>query len=355
MEAMMQQIQAILNHLTGKEMLETIKEKNTQALFVGSNNPNDEVLENSLKNPNITLDEIMPYAFIKTDIRRAYFDENTCLCFEVNLDYEISSKNTIYALVIANDENIFVVALTPKIKKMQGIGGTFILKTSIEGNSGDMVFKSDEYISEAEFEPFRVFVSGFKALLEAFEYQCRLKMALLDLENYLDTEISTIKTEREKLAKIGVKEYFYRNELPHSYVPMGMKLNRDDYPLLWYYTLGCVGNDGGNSFFIPKANQYSKGTDDRDLVGHFAQSGLPNITGNVYGGNDNLSGDGAFRNSGRAGWSWGGGHYGSDNNKVHLDAFNSSPIYGRSEDVEVNRVHYLEGIYAGMGLFQSND
>lgn len=347
MEAMMQQIQSILNHLTSKEILETLKEKSTKALFVGTQNQNDETLDEKLQDPDITLSEMMPYAFISTEIRRAYFDENTCLCFEVNLDYEIQSQNTIYALVLASEENILLTAPMPKIKKLKGIGGTFIIKTTIEGTGGEMIFKADNYISEVEFEPFRNFVSNFQSLLEQLKYEATLKMLLLDLENYLDTQISTIKAEREKLIKIGVKEYFYRNELPPYYVSMGMRLSRDDYPLLWYYTLGCAGNDGGNIFTIPKANQYSKGTNDKSLVGVFSQSGLPNITGNIYGGCDNLSGDGVFRNSGRAGWSWSGGHGGNDNNRVHMDAFNSSPIYGRSEDVEVNKVHYLEGIYAG--------
>ncbi|MDO7253889.1 hypothetical protein [Helicobacter cappadocius] len=343
----MQKIQSILNNLTSKEILESIREQNTQALFVGSKNPNDEVLENSLCDPNITLEELKTNAFITTDIRRAYFDEEGCLSFEVNLDYEISSENTIYALAIVSDKSVFLVANTPKIKKMQGIGGSFIIKTSIEGMQGEMIFKSDDYISSAEFEPFRVFVSDFKGLLEEFEYQARLKMLLLDLENYLDTEIAKEKQKLEKINKIGRKDYFYRNSLPSDYVGMGIRLKRDEYPLLWYHTLGCMGNDGGAEFSIPPSGKYSKGASQGALIGEIGKSGLPNITGNLRGGCDNLSGDGVFKNSGRTGWSWSGGHGGNDNNAVDFDASRSSPIYGRSEDVQVDRVHYLEGIYAG--------
>lgn len=350
MEDIMQTIQAILNNLSAKEILEIIKEKNTKALFVGSSNPNDESLEEKLQNPNISYEELLNYAFIHTDVRSAYFDEEGCLAFEVNLEYEFSSNNTIYALCIVSDESIFIIAPTPKIKKLKGIGGTFILKTSIQGSSGDMVFKADSYISEAEFEPFRTFTLNFQSLLEAFEFEARKKMLLLDLENYLDTQIITIKQDLDKKNKIGEKSYFYRNSLPSDYVEMGSCLKRDEYPLLWYFTLGCVGNDGGEYFYIPIGGAYSKGAENIGDVGVFKQSGLPNIAGDLKGGGDNLSGDGVFRNTGNATWTWSGGHGWSGPNKVRLDASTSSPIYGRSEDVEVNRVHYLEGIYAGKAL-----
>lgn len=346
----MQKIHSILNHISSKEILEIIKEKNTKALFVGSSNPNDESLEEKLQNPNISYEELLSYAFIHTDVRRAYFDEEGCLAFEVNLDYEISSENTIYALAIVSSSSVFSLSLTPKIKKMQGVGGTFIIKTSIEGNDGEMVFKSDDCISEAEFEPFRTFTLNFQSLLEAFEFEARKKMLLLDLENYLDTQIITIKQDLDKKNKIGEKSYFYRNSLPSDYVEMGSCLKRDEYPLLWYFTLGCNGNDGGEYFYIPIGGAYSKGAENIGDVGVFKQSGLPNIVGNIYGGGDNLSGDGVFRNTGNATWTWSGGHGWSGPNKVRLDASTSSPIYGRSEDVEVNRVHYLEGIYAGKAL-----
>lgn len=343
----MQKIHSILNHIGSKEILDTIKEQNTKALFIGSSNPNDEILEKELTDPNITLEELKKRTFIETSIRRAYFDEEGCLAFEVNLDYEISSENTIYALAIVSSSSVFSLSLTPKIKKMQGVGGTFIIKTSIEGNDGEMVFKSDDCISEAEFEPFRNFVNNFDALLSSFKIKARLKIALLELENYLDEEIGNIKSEMDKERNIGKKEYFYRNSLPSDYVEMGSCLKRDEYPLLWYFTLGCVGNDGGEYFYIPIGGAYSKGAENIGDVGVFKQSGLPNIAGDLKGGGDNLSGDGVFRNTGNATWTWSGGHGWSGPNKVRLDASTSSPIYGRSEDVEVNRVHYLEGIYAG--------
>ncbi|PAF50851.1 hypothetical protein [Helicobacter sp. 13S00477-4] len=343
----MQTIQSILNNLTSKQILQTLKEKNTKALFVGSKNPNDEVLETKLKDSKLTLEQIKGNAFIQTDVRRAYFDDNNCLCFEVNLDYDIASENTIYALAIVSEESIFVLALTPKIKKMQGIGGTFVLKTSIEGRSGEMVFKADDYISEAEFEPFRDFVDKFEDLLEDFKYKAKLKMLLLDLENYLDTQIQAIKSNMDKLNDIGRKNYFYRNSLPCDYVGMGERLSRDEYPLLWYFTLGCVGNDGREYFSIPKGGLYSKGTLDLNLVGRFEESGLPDIRGDIQGGNDSLTGNGVFFNNGSTGWQWKGGTDGWKNNQVGFKASMSNPIYGRSDDVEVNHISYLEGIYAG--------
>lgn len=343
----MQKIHSILNHLGSKEILDTLKENNTKALFIGSANPNDEVLQKELSNPNITLEELKKRTFIETSIRRAYFDEEQCLCFEVFLDYEISSENTIYGLAIVSSSSVFSLSLTPKIKKMQGVGGTFIIKTSIEGNDGEMVFKSDDCISEAEFEPFRNFVNNFEELLQGFEIKARLKIALLELENYLDEEIGAIKSEIDKERNIGKKEYFYRNSLPQGYVAMGEVLKRDAYPLLWYHTIGCVGNDGGAYFSLPKGGVYSKGAKNMSEIGAFKQSGLPNIAGNLRGGGDTLVGDGVFANNGRASWTWSGGHGWDGNNAVHFDASTSSPIYGRSEDVEVDRVHYLEGIYAG--------
>ncbi|PAF53244.1 hypothetical protein BKH42_06870 [Helicobacter sp. 13S00482-2] len=349
----MQNIHSILNNLTGKEILQSLKEKNTKALFIGKDNPSDEDFENFLKNPNITLDDLKPYAFISTDIRRAYFDTQNCLCFEINLDYDIASENTIYALALVNEESIFTLALTPKIKKLQGIGGTFIVKTSLEGFSGEMVFKSDSYISEAEFEPFKNFVNNFEPLLAEFKAQAKTKMLLLDLEHYLDTELENIKLDLQKQNTIGKKSYFYRNSLPSDYIGMGEVLKRDEYPLLWYHTLGFVGNDGREYFRIPRAGYYSKGTQESFKVGSMQKSGLPNILGQLYGGCDNLSGDGVFRNEGGGYWHWSGGNGEYSQNRVSFDASRANSIYGRSEDVEVNAIFYLEGIYAGEKLSPS--
>lgn len=344
---MMQTIQAILNNTSAKEILEILKEKNTKAHFVGSKDSDDVELENKLQNPNITYDEIIPYAFINTDIRSAYFDKEGCLCFEVNLEYDFYSDNTIYALCITSNESIFLIAPTPKIKKLKGIGGTFVLKTAIKGGSAEMIFKADDYISQSEFEPFRAFVLDYQGLLESFELEAKKKMLLLDLENYIDTQILTTKQHLNKKNKIGEKSYFYRNALPSDYVAMGSIVKRDEYPLLWYFTIGCNSNDGGEYFAIPQAGMYSKGTPKMSEIGALGASGLPNITGNLKGGGDTLVGDGVFRNNGRTYWTWSGGKGWDGNNAVNFDASNSSSIYGRSEDVEVNRVHYLEGIYAG--------
>ncbi|PAF49215.1 hypothetical protein BKH41_03805 [Helicobacter sp. 12S02232-10] len=389
----MTQIQTELNETTKTRLLEQIKNGITQAFFIGDSSIDWNAEEYLTANPNY--EDFKTKVFLTLPVRSAYYDENSNLCFEILLDYESVYSEYIRAIAIGNESEIFTLALTPKIQKIKGVGGTFVFKTNITGNNATMVFKTDHYISETELNTLKEYLShvqnditnqissarteiqteleakkseidtqiktlsdeiqltleplkDFKEKFETLRKQVVLEM----VDNYCNEEIARLTKQREEREQIGRKDYFYRNSLPNTHVPLGKTLKASDYPLLWYYTISTAGNDGGLTFRLPAPNLYSQGTDNPKEVGQFRQSGLPNITGNI--GVDrahSLYGGGAFEPVDPKNHFDVGNRYYQDNYYgMRFDASRSSPVYGRSEDVDVSRNLYLEGIYAGKPL-----
>ncbi|PAF49619.1 hypothetical protein BKH41_02850 [Helicobacter sp. 12S02232-10] len=222
-------------------------------------------------------------------------------------------------------------------------------------NSSITAIKSQQEKSEESLEAFKQeslesFQTSKEAVIGEILAQQKnpqdLEWKLLTaIASFLREQIKSLKDDFEERQRIGRKDYFFRNVLPENYVPMGIKLKAQDYPLLWYYTIGTAGNDRRNYFEIPKSNQYSKGTDITKEIGTFGMCGLPEIEININallaGGSGN-----AFKTSWTNNYITGsGGSY--PDNTLAFSASKASEVYGRSSEVEVNRVHYLEGVYAG--------
>ncbi|PAF49069.1 hypothetical protein BKH41_02975 [Helicobacter sp. 12S02232-10] len=358
----MLKIETKLSQQVKKNLLEEIKNASPQAFFIGSSEKDFNIDTLIGENPNY--EAIKNNVIFTQDIRSAYYDVSGNLCFEILLNYEDSYDALIYALAIGDKEkqSLYAIALTPKIQKVEGVGGTFIFKTNIEGESASMVFKNDTYISEAELSNFKDFLNYVQTDLKneieltlkpIKEFNLKLKaiqkqIVIEALENYINEEFQRLLEKQKIREEIGRKDYFYRNSLPPTHIPLGQVLKASDYPLLWFYTIGITGNDGRLTFRLPTSDFYSKGTSNPNEVGEKKLSGLPNITGAFWG--DSQGGDnGAFwiENGGCDGYRYGGG-----GKITHFDASRSSPIYGRSDGVEVNRILYLEGIYASTPLSQ---
>lgn len=376
MEALMIQTQSILNDEAKQKILQIIKTKSTKAIFLGSKDPADKECEKLLCASDTKLEDLTPYIITTTDVRGAYFDADGNLSFEILLDYESSFEQYIYALALVGEDSIYAISLTPKIKKITGVGGSFLLKTNIEGKSASMVFKNDNFISDAELEVFKAFLSkvdtrldgvvdsielalqplkNFETQIHNIETQIEAHknyQIMYELNAYVDKEIEFYKKKTEHRDRIGRKDYFYRNTLPSTHRAMGDILDASEYPVLYYLSKNTAYDNGSFTIKLPPSSLYSKGTQIQSEIGSIKQSALPNITGNINVDRaHSLYGDGVFEQQApKDHFDIGNKYWNGNYSRLHFDASRSSPIYGRADEVEVTRVHYLEGIYTGRGL-----
>ena len=124
--------------------------------------------------------------------------------------------------------------------------------------------------------------------------------------------------------------HIYYNKADERIVDL---LSQENQDLFWYYGI----NEDEQSIKLPKNSYYFKnGTVDE--VGTRVEAGLPNITGNLYGGT--YGGDGAFRTEGNDP----NGAADLDTKQVSFDASRCSSIYGNSNTVQppsINVIPYM--------------
>ncbi|PAF51277.1 hypothetical protein [Helicobacter sp. 13S00477-4] len=173
---------------------------------------------------------------------------------------------------------------------------------------------------------------------------------LSELNDYVMEEITFYQNTQTQKQQIGRKDYFYRNCLPKTHVSLGKMLDISDYLLLWFYAEGIRVDLLNNKFVLPSSGFYSKGTSNMEEVGKFTESGLPDIEGREFNDSNALGSlSGAFYNMGAVGRGYANSSSAPGYN-IGFKASVSNPIYGRANDVEVNHISYLEGIYAGQPL-----
>ncbi|PAF46417.1 hypothetical protein BKH46_07455 [Helicobacter sp. 12S02634-8] len=361
----MLKIQTQISDQSKNEILELIKSQSTQAFFIGSLESDFDI--HSVLSP-LEYESLKEHIIFSIDVRSAFYDELGNLCFEILLPYETSYAEPIEAIAIgsATNKSLYCIALTPKIQKLEGVGGNFVFKTDLKGESAEMVFKTDHYISEAELQNFNAFLEFVRSDLkketidkinialkpiEKFNQslqEIERKTTLQALNDYLDNALMLARKEREKRDKIGKKDYFYRSYLPSTHIKLNQILKAADYPLLWFYSIQARGNDGGVYFRLPQDGLYSKGTRNTDEVGKLSLEGLPNIIGTFIAQHQGISG--AFYTYGGSGVGFFNGGGGVT---AGFDASRINPIYGQAEGVEVSHIAYLEGVFADTPLSQA--
>lgn len=122
--------------------------------LIGSNGIDDTALKNLLsKTANLTYSQVQNYIFEEGEVESAYFDDEGVFTSIVNLTNEDGYNKHLYAVGLFSDDRIVgTIANTPIIYLTSQIGGQFPIKIPIKGNEGDVVFRSTEYLPEAEAE-----------------------------------------------------------------------------------------------------------------------------------------------------------------------------------------------------------
>lgn len=348
-------------------------EVQTYAL-VGKEIPKDESLESLLLKDDLELDEVKDLIFFSKSIDVGYFDENGILTYELNLK-DINTSNYMYAILLLDTKDNVIASLpTPQVVLTDGVGGLMIIKLPIKGEVNEVVFVSSDYVSREEFEALKKSLRPPEIdINELVDKITPLIQEKKDFLNYAHAKVDSMLNHLEHLlikkeirderikqenAKIGEYQLFFRNSLPDGYKPLGSILSIIEYPraYLFFKNTSSKLQEGVPSgyFKLPKANLYNKGTNNIASVGSEGVETLPNITGGVYTIAETFasfgSANGAFTKHG--GYNGGSTPQHVDWNNSGAFTFNaqsSNNIYGRGSSVEVNRNHFLEGIYVGGG------
>ena len=90
-------------------------------------------------------------SFYSSVIETSYYDENGVLTFVMNLPIETHFNEYLYKINVLDDANQVVIECdTPKIALAKGIGGIVTLKAAVTGESGEVIFKNGDFVTESE-------------------------------------------------------------------------------------------------------------------------------------------------------------------------------------------------------------
>ncbi len=93
------------------------------------------------------------YSFLTNTIETSYYDENGVLTFVLDLPIETHFNEYLYKIYVVDSTNQVVIECdTPKIALAKGIGGIVTLKAAITGESGDVIFKNGDFVTESELK-----------------------------------------------------------------------------------------------------------------------------------------------------------------------------------------------------------
>ncbi len=123
-----------------------------------------DVLTSTLKNSAttyvlmgaLTHDATETSEFYRSTIETAYYDENGVLTFVLELPVEQHFDEYLHQIhildtgALGEEGKSVIECATSKIALGKGIGGMVILKASVSGQAGEVVFKSSEFVTETE-------------------------------------------------------------------------------------------------------------------------------------------------------------------------------------------------------------
>ena len=126
----------------------------TKFVLIGATNYTDANLDTLLGDTEvITYADIQGHVFYHGTVESAYFDDDGVLTFELLLPLEDDLQKYTYAVGLVSQSNELVsITPTPKIVLISGVGGTFVVKLSLKGSPGEIVFKNSEYVTPAELQ-----------------------------------------------------------------------------------------------------------------------------------------------------------------------------------------------------------
>ena len=111
------------------------------------------------------------------NIHSVFFDTNGVLTATLLVPKEehLTHWNK-WVRLVTDDDKIVADVETPPLQFVKGVGGEQVVKITVSGQAGEVIFKTDEYVTTAEIEP----------LLEAFagmwEMTSRTQQALISNE-----------------------------------------------------------------------------------------------------------------------------------------------------------------------------
>ncbi len=104
------------------------------------------------------------------DIHSVFFDGNGVLTATLLVPKEDHFTHwNKWVRVISDDNKIIANVETPSIQFVKGVGGEQIIKLTVSGEAGNVIFKSDDYLTDAELENWAL---GFsKRELKRFDFK----------------------------------------------------------------------------------------------------------------------------------------------------------------------------------------
>jgi len=150
----------ILNAIPHKDGLNILKQK----------------LYEKLEHGKFVLIDNLNKAYYTGDVHRIFFDNAGVLTFTFVVPKEEHfTKWNKKIRILSNDNKIITEVVTPEIQFVTGVGGEQVLKLTVSGEAGEVVFKKDEYLTESEAKDL-----FYKPLVENTAYLLALNTKLID-------------------------------------------------------------------------------------------------------------------------------------------------------------------------------
>ena len=123
------------------------------SMILQPTNDGFKLLKEDLKNAlsEVELEDENRNVFYRAEIIASFYDSAGVLNAQYSIPYDIDLKHTMHYLrVSSKDDKTIAYGATPPIDYVFGVGGMHTLKFPIRGNSGDVVFKKEDYLTRQE-------------------------------------------------------------------------------------------------------------------------------------------------------------------------------------------------------------
>jgi hypothetical protein len=119
---------------------EPMLESDVEAVYI------ENLIMEALAADYITYERVREFSLLEGDIEAAYYDVDGLLTFTLPLPYELDTNAFIHGIALLGEQDgetvVVSVSKTPKIYKVDGIGGHFTYKVDVRGEAGDIVYTS---------------------------------------------------------------------------------------------------------------------------------------------------------------------------------------------------------------------
>ena len=111
------------------------------------------------------------------NIHSVFFDTNGVLTTTLVVPKEehLTHWNK-WVRIVTDDDKIVADVQTPPLQLVKGVGGEQVVKITVSGQAGEVVFKTDEYVTSSEIETLLVAFTGM------WEMTSRTQQALISNE-----------------------------------------------------------------------------------------------------------------------------------------------------------------------------